>query len=296
MDLFSSAVVKRYERILRENPKSPAFCPLAEIYRMRKETAAAEKLCLQGLKRRPRHYGGRIVLARIYRDKNRLPEALQQLSRAKGLDPENPLAYELTGEICLQQKDSAAALQNYKMVLFLNPWNRFAAQIVRQSEAGAADGTAGPAKDASAARASAASAARPRSLSGKKEEKKPGASHTTERDDSKDALSFSKFFPWDPFFFEKESERQRGEALDPAKDPAADPAARSGDFPTGKKRKKAVGEGNRAPGGFPPLRPSSGQAPAPLPEEAPLSDLSKRQRLRVLQKLLSYIEGQINKS
>ena len=246
MDLFSSAVVKRYERILRENPKSPAFCPLAEIYRMRKETDVAERLCLQGLKRHPRHYGGRIALARIYRDKDRLPEALQQLSRAKGIDPENPVAYELTGEICLQQKNSAAALQAYKMVLFLNPWNRFAAQIVRQSESSK---SAGGAEDRS-------EKSRRKNSSGKKAL-------------SSAAPSDSFFnFPWDPFFFEKEQERRPGATM--KTEGVTEPEKKGG---------RAAETG--------------GASLAPLPE-ASLSDLSKRQRLRVLQKLLSHVESRIN--
>ena len=252
MDPFSSAVARRYEKILRENPRSPAFCPLAQIYRMRKETDSAERLCLQGLKHHPRHYGGHIVLARIYKDKDRPQEALRRLSRAKGLDPENPAAYRLAGEIYLQQKNTAAALQAYKMVLFLNPWDRFAAQIIREAAPAEA---LNDSRQAAASRAAGAGSADEGAASEDQEALKKGAV-------SKES-SFLGEFPWDPFFFEKERARERKEI---------------NQAPQSRRR------------GLPERAPPAPSGESAAPEGLSLGGFSKRRRLRVLQKLLSYIE------
>lgn len=134
MDLFSAPIVKRYQDILKAVPYSTAFCPLAQIYRMRKELDSAEKLCLQGLKYNPRHWGGHIALAQIYKDRGNQQDALKYLNKAKGIDPENPRTYELLGEIYREKRDMESSLAAFKMVLFLHPWSQFAAQMVKQLE------------------------------------------------------------------------------------------------------------------------------------------------------------------
>lgn len=134
MDLFSASVVKRYQDILKSIPYSTAFCPLAQIYRMRKELDSAEKLCLKGLRYNPRHWAGHIALAQVYKDRGNQQKALEYLNKAKSIDPENPRTYELLGEIYRGKGDRESSLAAFKMVLFLHPWSQFAAQMVRQLE------------------------------------------------------------------------------------------------------------------------------------------------------------------
>lgn len=132
MDLFSASVVKRYRDILKAVPYSTAFCPLAQIYRMRKELDSAEQICLQGLKHNPRHWGGHVALAQIYKDKGNSQKAIDYLNKAKSIDTENPKVYELLGEIHREKGDMESALAAFQMVLFLHPWSQFAAQMVKQ--------------------------------------------------------------------------------------------------------------------------------------------------------------------
>ena len=134
MDLFSAAVVKRYQDILKSIPYSTAFCPLAQIYRMQKELDSAEELCLKGLQYNPRHWAGHIALAQIYKDRGNPQKALEYLSKARSIDPENPRTYELLGEIYREKGDMESSLAAFKMVLFLHPWSQFAAQMVKQLE------------------------------------------------------------------------------------------------------------------------------------------------------------------
>ena len=134
MDFFSSALVKRYHDILKATPSSTAFCPLAQIYRLRKDLDFAEKLCLHGLRHNPNHWGGHIALAQVYRDRGNWKEALKYLYKAKNIDPDNPRVYEILGEIYRDRNDTKNSLAAFKMVLFLKPWSQFAEQMVQQLE------------------------------------------------------------------------------------------------------------------------------------------------------------------
>ena len=134
MDFFNSSLLKRYHDILKATPGSTAFCPLAQIYRLRKDLEFAEKLCLHGLKYNPNHWGGHIALAQIYRDRGNWEEALKYLYRAKNIDPDNPKVYEILGEIYRDRNDIKNSLAAFRMVLFLKPWSQFAEQMVQQLE------------------------------------------------------------------------------------------------------------------------------------------------------------------
>ena len=134
MDFFSPSLVKKYKDILKSTPGSTAFCPLAQVYRMRKDLKKAEKLCLHGLKHNPRHLGGHIALAQTHRDQGNWKEALKYLNKAKNIDPDSPKVYGLMGEIYRDRKDLESSLKAFKMVLFLKPWSKFAEQMVQQLE------------------------------------------------------------------------------------------------------------------------------------------------------------------
>ena len=137
MDFFSPSLVQTYQEILKATPESTAFCPLAQIYRLRKDLKLAEKTCFQGLMRNPNHWGGYVALAQIYRDKGDWMEAVKYLNRAKNIDPDNPKTYEILGEIYRDRNDIPNSLAAFKMVLFLKPWSQFAEQMVQQLESSA---------------------------------------------------------------------------------------------------------------------------------------------------------------
>ena len=134
MDLFNPFLIKKYENILKKNPNSKIFCPLAQIYRSRKDFERAKTLCEKGLQRNPTYSAGYLVQAQIYKDQGYQEEALNSLHQAKALSPDNTQMYQLYGEIYMEQRDIPKTLSAFKMILFIRPWDKFAQRVVEQLE------------------------------------------------------------------------------------------------------------------------------------------------------------------
>ena len=134
MDLFNPFLIKKYESLLKKNPYSKIFCPLAQIYRSRKELKKAQEICKKGLQSNPSYFMGYIVQAQIYKDQGRFKESLGSLHQAKALSPDNVKTYQLYGEIYMEQKDIERTLSAFKMILFLRPSDAFAKKVVEQLE------------------------------------------------------------------------------------------------------------------------------------------------------------------
>ena len=134
MDLFNPFLVKTYQEILAKNPTSKVFCPLSQVYRLKKELEKARLTCLRGITYNPSYSAGYITLAQIYGDENNTEEALAALNRARELSPENPKVYQIFGELYQKKNDIEKTLWAFKMVLFLRPWDGTARKIVSQLE------------------------------------------------------------------------------------------------------------------------------------------------------------------
>ena len=134
MDLFNPFLVKTYQEILAKNPTSKVFCPLSQVYRLKKELEKAKLTCLRGITHNPSYSAGYITLAQIYGDENNTEEALAALNRARELSPDNPKVYQIFGELYQKKNDIEKTLWAFKMVLFLRPWDGTAQKIVKQLE------------------------------------------------------------------------------------------------------------------------------------------------------------------
>ena len=134
MDLFNPFLIKKYENILVKNPKSKVFCPLAQVYRLRKKLEKAEKICLNGIQYNPTYATGYILLAKIYKDQNQTSKSLETLNKAKELSPDNYQIYQLYGEIYKEQKKLPETLAAFKMVSFIKPWDQNAKKTVQHLE------------------------------------------------------------------------------------------------------------------------------------------------------------------
>ena len=84
--------LERYLRIFQENPDSRVFAPLADLYRRLGRLKDAEEICREGIQRHPYYAGGRVALAHILLDSNRLPEALLEIESVVTYYPDNLLA------------------------------------------------------------------------------------------------------------------------------------------------------------------------------------------------------------
>ncbi len=134
MSKYDSMVIEKYRQLLKKDPTSQAFAPLADAHREAGDLVLAEKIAREGLHRHPDFAGGLIVLAKILKDQKKLDEALTTIKKASQLSTDNLLAHQLEGDILLDIKKPHEALKAYKMVLFLNPQSVKARKIVQKLE------------------------------------------------------------------------------------------------------------------------------------------------------------------
>jgi tetratricopeptide (TPR) repeat protein len=80
---------------LNENPDSPLFARLAEMYLTRRRLGDALALCEKGVTVHPTYAGGQIVLGKCYRELGRVTKARSAFHRALDLAPYNTVVQHL---------------------------------------------------------------------------------------------------------------------------------------------------------------------------------------------------------
>ncbi len=131
--------IERLQIELSDNPRSPNFIRLAEMYFERELHTDAENLVLRSLKFHPNSVSGLAFLGRLIRPQKRLDEALVYLDKAVELAPENWKAWLEKAEIHAELQQGKPALKAFKRVLFLNPNQSLARRAVAKLEALTAD-------------------------------------------------------------------------------------------------------------------------------------------------------------
>jgi tetratricopeptide (TPR) repeat protein len=136
--MVSTDVVEKYQTILRHNPMSQVFAPLADAYLERGLDLQAEELLLQGTQRHPLFASGFVILGKTQLKLKKFEIAELSLKKALELSKQNILAHQLLGDVYLAQKKPFEALKAYKMVLFLNPYSAKAKQAIDRLETASA--------------------------------------------------------------------------------------------------------------------------------------------------------------
>jgi tetratricopeptide (TPR) repeat protein len=104
--------VRRWQEEVAADPGSPAFLPLAEVYRREGRLEVARRLCTRGLERHPEQVEAHVLLGRIYREGGELEKAFDELDIALGLDPEHHAARRAAGYLALERRDWPAAVRH----------------------------------------------------------------------------------------------------------------------------------------------------------------------------------------
>ena len=116
--MVTADVVEKYQILLRHNPHSQVFAPLADAYLERGLDLQAEELLVQGTQRHPLFTSGFVILGKAKLKMGKLEEAEIALRKAIQLSHQNILAHQILGDTYLAQKKPFEALKAYKMVLF----------------------------------------------------------------------------------------------------------------------------------------------------------------------------------
>lgn len=124
---------------LQQNPKSAQFTKLAELYIARDMKDEAEALVRQSLKFHRSSTSGLILLGRVLKLKKKSNDAIEPLSRATQIAPDNWRAWLELAEAQLELKNGKLALNAFKRVLFLNPNQPLARRAVAKLEVLTAD-------------------------------------------------------------------------------------------------------------------------------------------------------------
>ena len=115
------AEVEELKKKLAQNPDSLIFVPLADAYRKAGQLQEAIDVCKKGLEKHPAYMSARVVLGRIYGEKNMLEEAVVELQKVEKADVDNIMVHSMLGNVYLKKKMYADAVSQFQRVLALNP-------------------------------------------------------------------------------------------------------------------------------------------------------------------------------
>ncbi len=115
------AEVEELKKKLAQNPDSLIFVPLADAYRKAGQFQEAIDVCKKGLEKHPAYMSARVVLGRIYGEKNMLEEAVVELQKVEKADVDNIMVHSMLGNVYLKKKMYAEAVSQFQRVLALNP-------------------------------------------------------------------------------------------------------------------------------------------------------------------------------
>ena len=134
----TDAEIREYFLVLRDDPASRVFAPLAEALIRRGRLDEAEQLCRLGLEHHPDFSDGHLAYARVLFYRFRHREALEQIKLALGLDDRNVEAYLIAAEIFLAAAQPKAAADACMRALDLEPDNDEALRLLQRTGAGPA--------------------------------------------------------------------------------------------------------------------------------------------------------------
>jgi tetratricopeptide (TPR) repeat protein len=113
--------LERYLRIYQENPDSRVFAPLADMYRRLARYREAEQICREGLQRHPYYAGGKVALAYILLDTNRLAEAYQEIESVVTYYPDNLMARKILIRVLMGMGQVEKAQREHAALLHIAP-------------------------------------------------------------------------------------------------------------------------------------------------------------------------------
>jgi len=119
---------------LKADPRSRLFYPLAEELRKVGQFPEAEQVLRGGLANHPTYLSAWVSLGRVLRDRKEERAAVEPLSKALQLDPENVVAARLLADAYFALDEKVEAIKKYKLVHALMPVDEDVAGRIAQLE------------------------------------------------------------------------------------------------------------------------------------------------------------------
>ena len=127
-------LLSKYEKILKEDPNSLVFAPLAEIYRKSGEYKKAVHICDAGLQLNPNYVSGKVVLANCYYEMGNFEKSKLIISPLVSDNIDNILLQKIWGKINLELGSEELALDCFKRLLFMCPRDEELSKLVNSLE------------------------------------------------------------------------------------------------------------------------------------------------------------------
>lgn len=115
------AEIEELKKKLSQNPDSLIFVPLADAYRRAGLHNEGIEVCKKGLEKHQGYASARVVLGRIYSEKDLLDDAIAELKKVEAVDVDNIMVHSMLGNIYIKKKRYAEAVEQFQRVLSLNP-------------------------------------------------------------------------------------------------------------------------------------------------------------------------------
>ncbi len=119
--MSQSPLIVKYEKALREDPRSRAFAPLAEAYRKVGLIDKAFEVLKKGIRYNPDYMMGYFSLSQCYFEKGEYALAYTTLRPISSKNRDNLKLQKLFGEVCCETQNYEEALDTFKYMLYLNP-------------------------------------------------------------------------------------------------------------------------------------------------------------------------------
>src|ERR1700737_2848998 len=108
MKTLSPAELAKLEHAFAADPMSDAYQPLAEAYLAMSRFMEAMVVCKKGVKAHPKAVEPRVLLARIYAKQGKDRKALEELTGALQIAPQDKVALRWAGELQLKLGETEA--------------------------------------------------------------------------------------------------------------------------------------------------------------------------------------------
>jgi tetratricopeptide (TPR) repeat protein len=113
--------IERLKERVNKDPNSKLFVPLAEEYKKIGMISEAIETLINGLERHPGYMSARVSLGKIHLDKGNLDEASSEFEKVVSAIPDNLYAHRKLAEIYRALSVREKAIEEFKIVLKLNP-------------------------------------------------------------------------------------------------------------------------------------------------------------------------------
>ncbi len=124
--------IRDYLQILKQDPRSRVFAPLAGLLLDGGNPAAAEKVCRMGLEVNPGFTDGHLVQARVLAALGRPREALTAVKTALELNPQCAEAYAIAAEVYLANGQAREASAACMKAIDIDSENSLARRLLKQ--------------------------------------------------------------------------------------------------------------------------------------------------------------------